>query len=138
MQRLLRLPAFWALLTAFVFFNANVRAQTASPFDKQLDPWLTSAQEAAIDQLFFRPPGSPGYAVALIKDGHFAFNKGYGLANLDDGIPITSETSFHLASLSKQFTAAAIALLVVDHKTVEDRALCKGQPQTGRTSAESS
>lgn len=132
MQRFLRLPAFWALLSVFVFFNANVRAQTASPFDKQLDPWFTSAQEAAIDQLFLRPPGSPGYAVALIKDGHFAFNKGYGLANLDDGIPITSETSFHLASLSKQFTAAAIALLVVDHKIALTDPVAKYVPEVAK------
>lgn len=34
--------------------------------------------------------------------------------NLDDAVPITPETSFHLASVSKQFTAAAIALLVLD------------------------
>jgi CubicO group peptidase (beta-lactamase class C family) len=54
--------------------------------------------------------------VALIKDGQFAFVKGYGLANLDDRIPITPETSFHLASLSKQFTAAAVALLILDDK----------------------
>jgi CubicO group peptidase (beta-lactamase class C family) len=40
----------------------------------------------------------------------------YGLANLDDGIPITPKTSFHLASLSKQFTASAIALLILNHK----------------------
>jgi CubicO group peptidase (beta-lactamase class C family) len=42
--------------------------------------------------------------------------KGYGLANLDDGIPITPETSFPLASLSKQFTGAAIAMLILEHR----------------------
>jgi CubicO group peptidase (beta-lactamase class C family) len=78
--------------------------------------WLDSSQEAAIDRLFAQPPNSPGYAVALIRGGEFAFSRGYGLANLDDGIPITPKTSFHLASLSKQFTAAAIALLILDHK----------------------
>ena len=78
--------------------------------------WLNASQQADIDGLFARPPASPGYAVAVIKDGDFALSRGYGLANLDDGIPITPETSFHLASLSKQFTGAAIALLVLDHK----------------------
>jgi CubicO group peptidase (beta-lactamase class C family) len=52
----------------------------------------------------------------VIKDGKFAFVRCYGLANLDDQIPITPETSFHLASLSKQFTGAAIALLILEHK----------------------
>jgi CubicO group peptidase (beta-lactamase class C family) len=78
--------------------------------------WLDSSQELAVDRLFSRPPSSPGYAVALIKDGEPALAKGYGLANLDDDVPITPKTSFHLASLSKQFTAAAIALLILDHK----------------------
>lgn len=132
MQRFFRLPAFWALLSGLVFFNANVRAQTASPFDKQPDPWLTSAQEAAIDQLFFRPPGSPGYAVALIKDGNFVLSKGYGLANLDDSIPITPETSFHLASLSKQFTGAAIALLILDHKIALADPVAKYVPEVAK------
>ena len=55
--------------------------------------WLNASQQAEIDGLFARPPASPGYAVAIIKDGDFAFSRGYGLANLDDGIPITPETS---------------------------------------------
>jgi CubicO group peptidase (beta-lactamase class C family) len=79
-------------------------------------PWLDAGQEFAIDRLFARPSGAPGYAVALIEDGEFVFAKGYGLANLDDNIPITPWTSFHLALLSKQFTAAAVALLILDHK----------------------
>jgi CubicO group peptidase (beta-lactamase class C family) len=78
--------------------------------------WLNASQQAEIDKLFARPPASPGYAVAVIKDGDFALSRGYGLANLDDDIPITPETAFHLASLSKQFTGAAIALLTLEHK----------------------
>jgi CubicO group peptidase (beta-lactamase class C family) len=94
--------------------SAQLSAQTAIQDGSR--PWLVPAQETDIDRLFSRPPGSPGYAVAVIKDGEFAFAKGYGLADLDDGIPISTDTSFHLASLSKQFTAAAIALLILDHK----------------------
>ncbi len=78
--------------------------------------WLNSVQESAVAGLFSRPRDSPGYAVGLIKDGEFVLSRGYGLANLDDSIPITPKTSFHLASLSKQFTAAAVALLILDHK----------------------
>ena len=134
MQRFFRLTTLWALLSSLVPFEANVRAQAASPFDRQEQPaqWITFAQEAAIDQLFFRPPGSPGYAVALIKDGHFVLSKGYGLANLDNGIPITPETSFHLASLSKQFTGAAIALLVLDHKIALSDPVTKYVPEVAK------
>ncbi len=59
---------------------------------------------------------SPGYAIAVIKDDDFLFTKGYGLANLEHQIPINSRTNFNIASLSKQFTAASIALLILDKK----------------------
>lgn len=53
----------------------------------------------------------PGVAIAIVKDGKIDITKGYGLANLDHDIPITSQTKFHIASVSKQFTAFAIYLL---------------------------
>ena len=53
---------------------------------------------------------SPGLAVAVVKDGGLIYNKGVGLANLEYGIPITSETVFEVASISKQFTAFSILL----------------------------
>src|ERR1700722_12412991 len=94
--------------------------------------WLDSSQEVAVDRLFSQPPNSPGYAVALIKDGEFAFSRGYGLANLDDGISITPKTSIHLASLSKQFTAAAIALLILNHKIALSDPVAKYIPEVAK------
>jgi CubicO group peptidase (beta-lactamase class C family) len=107
-----------ALFATFMFScRPDWAAQKPIPAPPRSEAsWLTAAQRAEIDRLFARPPKSPGYAVAIIKDGEFAMRKGYGLANLDDGIAITPETSFHLASLSKQFTGAAIALLILEHK----------------------
>jgi CubicO group peptidase (beta-lactamase class C family) len=94
--------------------------------------WLNSSQQTSVDQLFAQPTGSPGYAVAVIKDGEAVFAKGFGLANLDDGIPITPETSFHLASLSKQFTGAAIALLILDHKIAVNDPVAKYIPEAAK------
>lgn len=66
-----------------------------------------------IDQIFARfTPSTPGCAVAVYQNGNVRFAKGYGAANLEYAIPITPETPFISGSLSKQFTAAAIALLV--------------------------
>ena len=59
-------------------------------------------------------------------------SRGYGLANLDDGIPITPETSFHLASLSKQFTGAAIALLILDNKIALSDPVSKYIPEAAK------
>jgi CubicO group peptidase (beta-lactamase class C family) len=54
----------------------------------------------------------PGYAVGIIQDGRVQLARGYGSANLDYQIPITSQSVFNVASLSKQFTAAAVAILI--------------------------
>ena len=53
----------------------------------------------------------PGCAVGVIKDNQYIHNAGYGMANLEHGIKITPDSIFRMASVSKQFTAMAIALL---------------------------
>jgi CubicO group peptidase (beta-lactamase class C family) len=66
----------------------------------------------AIDSLFaaWDRPGSPGCALAVLQDGAVRYARGYGRANLDYDVPLTPRTAFYLASVSKQFTAAAVAL----------------------------
>ena len=59
---------------------------------------------------------SPGCALSVIRNGQIIYKRGYGMANLDHDVPITPETVFHVASVSKQFTAAAILLLAQDGK----------------------
>ncbi|GAA0558058.1 serine hydrolase domain-containing protein [Chitinophaga japonensis] len=54
---------------------------------------------------------TPGAAVAIVKDGKVVFRKGYGMADLDHDIPVTPQTVFNIASVSKQFTAFAVYLL---------------------------
>jgi CubicO group peptidase (beta-lactamase class C family) len=79
----------------------------------------------AIDRLFapYAGDSTPGYAVAVLRDGRPAFWKGYGMANLDELAPITPATAFNVASLSKQFTAACLALVILDGKVrLEDTA----------------
>ncbi|WP_055395461.1 serine hydrolase domain-containing protein [Flagellimonas eckloniae] len=68
--------------------------------------------EKAIDNLFSSyTTETPGVAVAIVKDTTIVFKKGYGQATLEYDIPITPKTIFHVASVSKQFTAFAIYLL---------------------------
>ena len=52
----------------------------------------------------------------VIKDGQPVFRKGYGVADLRTLQKIGPETNFRLASLTKQFTAMAVMLLVHDGK----------------------
>jgi CubicO group peptidase (beta-lactamase class C family) len=70
-----------------------------------------------VDQIFSRfTTDTPGCAVAVYQDGRIVLAKGYGSANLEYGIPITPTTPFIVGSVSKQFTAAAIALLVEEKR----------------------
>jgi CubicO group peptidase (beta-lactamase class C family) len=59
---------------------------------------------------------APGVAVLVLQDGRTVFERGYGVANLRTRDPIDSRTNFRLASVTKQFTAMAIMLLVHDGK----------------------
>ena len=84
-----------------------------------------------IDQLFAQwdKPDSPGCALVVIKDGQTIYKRGYGVANLDYGIPISSKSVFNIASTSKQFTAMSIALLVREGKISLDDDIRKYLPE---------
>jgi CubicO group peptidase (beta-lactamase class C family) len=56
-------------------------------------------------------PGAPGASIGIMQDSEIIFATGYGEAQLEYGVPITPETVFHVASVSKQFTAFAVILL---------------------------
>ncbi len=75
-----------------------------------------------VDQLFafWDRSGSPGAAVAVVKDGDLVYRRGFGSANLEHGIPIAPSTVFDIASVSKQFTGLAIAMLVDQGKVSLD------------------
>ena len=68
---------------------------------------------ARIDSVFqaFEAAGSPGCAVGVVRDGAIVYQRGYGFANLDHGIRNGPDIVYYVGSVSKQFTAAAIALL---------------------------
>ena len=56
----------------------------------------------------------PGATVLVVQDGKPAVSRGYGYADLEARVAVTPATNFRLASVTKQFTAAAILLLVED------------------------
>ncbi len=68
---------------------------------------------AAVDEVFadYAKTGSPGCAVALYRNGRTIYTKGYGLANIEENVPIAPQTVFDIGSTSKQFTASSILLL---------------------------
>ena len=70
--------------------------------------------EAQVDSIFseFQKNSSPGCAVAVFVGDEIIFLKGYGMANMELGVPVTNATVFDIASVSKQFTAFAAARLI--------------------------
>jgi CubicO group peptidase (beta-lactamase class C family) len=75
--------------------------------------WAEQVANPAIDAIFadYDKADVPGCALGVYQDGEIAYRRGYGMANLDYGIPIDSASVFDTASVGKQFTAATVALL---------------------------
>ena len=96
---------------------------------------LTSAPQAdraaRVDEIFkeFSRPGSPGCAVGAYQDDKIVLSRAYGMANLDHDVPLTPSSIFHVASVSKQFTAAAVLLLAQDGKLSLDDEVRKHVPE---------
>jgi CubicO group peptidase (beta-lactamase class C family) len=73
--------------------------------------------DAQIDAVFSAfNKTTPGCAVGVAKDGKPLFSKGYGMADLEHGAPITPKTMFYMASVSKQFTALTVLMLAKEGK----------------------
>ena len=64
----------------------------------------------------------PGASVLVLRDGQPLVRRAHGMANLEDGIAAAPQTNYRLASVSKQFTAAAVLLLIEDGRLkLDDR-----------------
>jgi CubicO group peptidase (beta-lactamase class C family) len=90
-----------------------------------------SPEEVAIDRIFadFQGADRPGCVVGVERDGHPVLTKAYGVANLEDGRPNAAETIFEAASVSKQFTSAAVVLLARQGKLSLDDDVRKFLPE---------
>ena len=76
----------------------------------------SEAERTRIDAVFasFATREGPGCALGIGRNGQLIYGAGYGMADLEHDIPITSSTPFYIASTSKQFAAFAIVLLARD------------------------
>ncbi|HEV2666569.1 MAG TPA: serine hydrolase domain-containing protein, partial [Blastocatellia bacterium] len=109
----LRLFAFCLVL----FISAQVLAQTDLPPD--LDAYVARAlKEFEV----------PGLAIAVVKDGKVALAKGYGVRKVGEPAPVDEQTLFGIASNTKAFTTAALAILVDEGKISWDDPVTKHLP----------
>ena len=96
------------ILLALILFSAGLFAQKS--LDKKLKLLDAYYEQSRVDY------NVPGLAVAIIKDGEVIFSKGYGTRNVDTGDPVDGNTLFAIASNTKSFTSAALAMLVDEGK----------------------
>jgi CubicO group peptidase (beta-lactamase class C family) len=75
----------------------------------------------------------PGLALAVIRDGKIIKAQGYGLSNVELNVPVKPETIFQTGSVGKQFTAAAVMMLVEDGKVSLDDKISKYFPESPAT-----
>ena len=77
-----------------------------------ISAFTTDVAAQRVNELFaqYDKPNSPGCSVGVIRDGKFAYRKSHGEASLELGVPLTSSSTFYMASVSKQFTAASVVL----------------------------
>ena len=96
------------VLLAFVLLAGGCAGSSDPPASVE-----AGAGNPAIDAIFaaWDEPGSPGCALAVARDGDLIYSRGYGYANLDYDIPITPQTVFDVASVTKQFVAAVANML---------------------------
>jgi len=74
-----------------------------------------------VDRLFaWTSESTPGCAVAVDKDGERVVDRAYGMADMERGVPLTSETVFDVGSVTKQFVAAVVLSLVEDGRLALD------------------
>ena len=102
----------FALLVGAVACSTHPVAAAPQTFDR-----------AAVDAVFADLTESPvpGCALGVVRDGELVYGRGYGMANLEHEIPITTKSVFRIASVSKQFTGAVVAIAAMEgHLSLED------------------
>lgn len=102
--------ATYARLRPLFVLLGVLAAQGIAHAEEAPNAALVAAIDALVKKQGITPEG-PGVAILVVQPGQFVFKKGYGAAHLQDHAPITSQTMFELASVSKSFTATAILIL---------------------------
>ena len=99
-------------LTSFIFLLSLPCAAQPDPV-KKIDLYVKT--EMARQKI-------PGLALAIVRNGKISTLRSYGFANLEHQVPVTAETIFQSGSIGKQFTAAAVMILVQEGKvSLEDK-----------------
>ena len=103
----------------------------SQPASAQYIVGLRDAKAARTDSIFraFDRTDSPGCAVGVYQDGKPLYARGYGMASLEHGVPLSPRSVLDVGSISKQFTAMAILILEKEGKLRLDDPIRKYFPE---------
>jgi CubicO group peptidase (beta-lactamase class C family) len=109
-----------SLILLILVFSAFVNGQTLEQRLGEIDAYAQKVMETW---------GGPGMAIGIVKDDKLVFAKGYGVRELGKPGPVDENTVFAIASNSKAFTTAALAILVEEKKIAWDDKVSKYLPE---------
>lgn len=122
-------PRRIAAIATLGLLTGPLLARPLASATQEVEPRAT--HEERIDAVFadYDNTRSPGCSLAVVRDGELTLTRGYGMANLEHGVPLTAHSIFRIGSTSKQFTAASIVLLAQENKLQLDDDLRKHLPE---------
>jgi CubicO group peptidase (beta-lactamase class C family) len=119
MKKMICFSGIFIAVTVLLFLAGSLAAdEKTDKVDKLFAEWDTTV--------------TPGCALAVVKDGQIIYERGYGMAKIEDGLAMTPTKIFDIGSTSKQFTAACVAMLVRDGKISLDDDVRKYIPELPR------
>ena len=80
-----------------------------------MDPGVLEIKVDAIAEKLLTCKDMVGFSVGVVQNGQQLMTKGYGYANIEKALPVTENTLFGIASLSKAFTSVLLTYLVDKH-----------------------
>lgn len=102
-----------ALLACFLLASTSAFSQVSPD---------TEANVAAIANRVLHDTGVPSASIAFAQNGKLVYSKAFGLAHINPSVPATSSMAYPIGSITKQFTATAVMLLVQQGKlSLEDK-----------------
>ena len=97
------------------FPGIDYQSEGYGPEPAALDPTLEAEIDAYVEEMM-DATGLPGFAIGVVKDGELAYAKGFGVANVETGEPVTPQTVFQLAEVTMAPTTLAMLQLAEEGK----------------------
>lgn len=129
MKKVIMTKAFIIFMTCILITGSHSLAQEPTPLKTDVDKKTLIAElEKVIPQLM-KKADVPGLSVAVIKNGEIIWSRGFGIKNTKTGEPVTEDTIFEAASLTKPFFAYAVMKMVESGELNLDTPLFKYAPK---------